>query len=304
VDAPAGRVWPLVEVVDRGEEGPGGGIILERTRHAIRGVVSRGGAVFVHVPRRGYAPAFRCVQCGTLRRCAVCGAGPDRGETCRRCGAPSGPCAECGGARFQAIGAAVGRVIDDLGRALGGDVGAAGSGAPVIVGTERDLPGAGTVDLAVAIDPDGMWLAPNFRAEEEALRILARVAGAVRHSRGRRCLIQTADPDHRVVLALRSGRGVELMREIVAERAKAGLPPIGALIAVEVRGDRDATDGELRDAVQTDGDVFGPAEAGPGWRWLVQGDDLHRARVRLRSAVQAWRGRGWAVRVDADPLDL
>ncbi len=304
IESPPGRPWPLVEIVDRSEAGPGGSLIVDRTRQAIRSTVAREGRVFVHVPRRGYAPAFRCVRCGTVRRCLVCGAGPDRGDTCRRCGAATGPCVTCGSGRFQAIGAAVGRVVDDLRRAFGDHVGTAGTNSVVTVGTERDLPAPGSVDLAVAIDPDGLWLAPNYRAEEEALRVLARVAGTVRHSRGRRCVVQTADPSHRVLAALRSGRGVAFMQEITAERAAAGLPPAASLLAVEIRGDRDGPDHDLRGISSGEAELFGPAAAGDGWRWLLQGGDLHRVRVRLRTAVQGWRDRGWAVRIDADPLDL
>ena len=94
------------------------------------------------------------------------------------------------------------------------------------------------------------------------------------------------------------------MHTLVDERAAARLPPGGALIAIEIRGESDLVDRELRDAVDEDGDVFGPAEAGAGRRWLVQGRDLRNARIRLRPAVQTWRDRGYSVRVDADPIDL
>ena len=271
IEKPAARSWPLVEVVGREEEGPGAGIVLERTRRAIRSIALRSGNVFVHVPRRGYAPALRCVRCGTMRRCLVCGAGPDRGDTCRRCGSPTGPCVECGSARFQALGAGVGRVVEDLGRSLDDLVGPVDRGSRVQVGTERDLPPAGTQDLAVAIEPDALWLAPNYRAEEEALRILARVAGTVRRGSGRRLLVQTADPQHRVVAALRTGDATDVMRSIVDERADVRLPPSGSLIAVEVRGDRSVVDFDLGRAVKDEAAVFGPAPAGDGWRWLIQG---------------------------------
>ncbi len=299
-----GRAWAVVEVVDAAEEGPGAGPVLERTRAAIRGVAAKGGTVFVHVPRRGHAPAHRCVRCGTLRRCHVCGAGPDRGSTCRRCGAVVGPCRTCGGDRFQALGLAVGRVVEDLARSLGASVGVAGSGAPVEVGTEQDLPLPATRDLAVSLDPDRLWLAPHYRAEEEAIRILGRLAATVRRGRGRRCVVQTADPGHRVVAALRSGHASALVSSIVAERTAGGLPPGGELIAVEVRGEQDSVDGDLRGIAAGEAEVYGPADSGDRWRWLVQGRSLHRFRVQLRPVVQGWRDRGLAVRIDADPIDL
>ena len=304
IEKPLARAWPLVEVVGRDEEGPGAAVVLERTRNAIRRIVLEEGHVFVYAPRRGYAPALRCVRCGTLRRCKRCGSGPDRGSTCRRCGAATGPCTECSNDQFQALGVGVGRIVDDLSRSFGNAVAPAGHGTNVQVGTERDLPGSGTQDLAVVINPERLWLAPNYRAEEEAIRLLARIAGTVRRGSGRRCLVQTADPQHRVITALRGGDATKLMHSIVDERINWQLPPAGSLIAVEVRGDRDAVDVDLGVITKDEADLFGPAPAGDAWRWLIQGPESDRIRIRLRGVVQGWRDRGYAVRIDADPIDL
>ncbi len=172
------------------------------------------------------------------------------------------------------------------------------------VGTEQDFPLPATRDLAVALDPDRLWLAPHYRAEEEAVRILGRLAATVRRGRGRRCLIQTADPGHRVIAALRSGHARALVSSIVAERTEGGLPPGGELIAIEVRGEASSVDGELRRIATGAAEVYGPADSGDRWRWLVQGRSLHRLRVQLRPVVQGWRDGGLAVRIDADPIDL
>jgi hypothetical protein len=59
----------------------------------------------------------------------------------------------------------------------------------------------------------------------------------------------------------------------------------------------------LRAAV-ADATVLGPAPGPIGERWLIQGADLHRTRILLRSAVQILRDGGARVRVDADPIDL
>ncbi len=122
VSEPAGRVWPLVEILDRREDPPGGRVISTRGIQAIAQTVKRSGRVFVFVSRRGYAPAFRCVRCRTLRRCPECGAGPDRGDRCRRCGNELGPCVECGGRRFEPLGAGMGRVVEQLQQRFGADV--------------------------------------------------------------------------------------------------------------------------------------------------------------------------------------
>jgi len=304
VREPPQRVWPLIEVMDRSSEPPGGGVVMEATRRAIAGALSRGERVFVFVSRRGYAPAFRCVRCRTLRRCPQCGAGPDKGDECRRCGATLGPCPECGGRRFEPLGAGVGRVLDELRGRFHGAVGPAGGHRPVWVGTERDLPSVHQAALTVAVDADALLLAPHYRAEEDALRLLARLAGLVQRGRGHRCVVQTGQPHHRVMVTLRRGRPGAFLALLTEERSGAGFPPATELIALEVEGGDTDIDSTLRAAAGPGVTVHGPGERGGRQRWLIQGDRLHEVRVRLRRLVQGWRDAGSRVRIDADPIDL
>ena len=299
----AGRVWPVVEVVDRTEEPPGSRLITERVRRALGMATAAGRRSFVLVHRRGYAPAFTCISCRTIRRCEVCGAAADRGSSCRRCSSSLGPCVQCGGERFQALGTGVGRAVEDLRRSLGQDVGPADEGDfRIAVGTERDLVRVDAVDLAVAIDADGLMLAPNYRATEDALRLLARLAGKVQPGKGNRCLIQTGMPTHDVIEAMRSGHPMSFLREELAHRANEGFPPSGELLVLDVTNAPESMDSELR--AGADAVVLGPAPVGERSRWLIQGNELRQTKIRLRTLVQKWRDAGARVRVDVDPLDL
>lgn len=305
--APTGRLraWPLVEVVDRAGEPPGPGVLGPRARSALRSVATGGGFAFVFTHRHGYAPASRCVRCRALRRCPTCGSRPDQGDTCLRCGSTLGPCQECGGRRFEALGAGEGRVLEELTRLLGdGLVGPAGSRRPVVAGTERDIPGLPPQDLAVAVDADGLILGSNYRAAEEALRVLARVAGTVRTGRGRRMLLQTSRPDDPVVTALERGDPLSFLDHELTVRRHLGLPPAGQLLVVEVRSTPDSADADLRSIAGDATEVLGPAPGGRGDRWLVRGADLGPLREGLRPVVQRWRDAGATVRIDADPIDL
>jgi primosomal protein N' (replication factor Y) len=300
-----GRVWPLVEVVDRREEPPGGRSLANRTLSAIRTAADDGGQVFVFVSRRGYAPAFRCVRCRVLRRCPHCGAGPDRGDRCRRCGAGLGPCQQCGGRRFEPLGAGIGRVSEELVRHVGEHrVGDVGSGRQIVVGSERDLPAVPEAALTVAVDADSLLLAPHFRAEEEALRLLARVALTVAPGRGRRLVLQTNQPDHRALRALRLGHPVGFLLRLAEERARDGLPPAGDLIAVHVTGDAAVATADIAALEESGVELHGPETVGDVTRWFLQGAALEEAKVRLRAMVQRWRDGGCKVRIDADPIDL
>lgn len=302
---PPGRVWPLVELVDRREDPPGTRTMATGTVQAIRGTVRQRGQVFVFVSRRGYAPAFRCVRCRELRRCPECGSGPDRGDVCKRCGAQLGVCVSCGGRRFEPLGAGIGRIIDELRRHLSEQlVGEVGSSKQVIVGSERDLPQVPKTALSIAVDADSLLMAPNYRAEEDALRLLARIALTVVKGRGRRLVIQTSQPGHRVLHALRSGHPTALLRQLGDERVQDHLPPAGELVAIEVTGDAAVSTADIEALAGEVVTIHGPEVGGGRTRWFVQGDALQETRIRLRTMVQRWRDNGLKVRIDADPIDL
>lgn len=300
---PAARVWPLVEVADRSEEPPSGAAVMQASVRAVRAVLGRSERGFIFVPRRGEAAAFRCVSCGELRRCPQCSSAVTRGDVCQRCGTQLAACASCGAGRFQPLGAGVGRVISELRRTVGEAVGGVEDGKPITVGTARDIPTVGGMALSVVVDADALLLAPHYRAEEDALRTMARVALTVERGRGRRCLIQTNLPDHAVFEALRHGRPGTALRRMLDERAQAGFPPVGQLLAIEMEAAPQSADAQLRTIVG-DAEVRGPAAAGDGQRWLVSGADLRPCKLRLRTLVQAWRDGGARVRIDADPVRL
>jgi primosomal protein N' (replication factor Y) len=299
----AAKPWGLVEVVDRTEDPPGGrGVLAERTRAALRAVVGKGGKAFLFAHRR--SPALRCVRCRTLRVCPSCGAHPGREETCPRCATVLGPCGSCGGARFEPLGADVARVAAEAAGVLGARL-VGSPPAPVGVGSERDLPGLAPVDLAVVVDADGLLRVPTYRAAEDGLRIMARVAAVAGRGGGRRVIVQTADPGHPAFEALRRADPVGFVQRDVTDRAGVGFPPAGGeMLVLEVADAPADADLLLRTTLGDRADVHGPADHLGRSRWLVQATDLHRAKVALRPLIQELRERGSRVRVDADPVDL
>ena len=117
-------------------------------------------------------------------------------------------------------------------------------------------------------------------------------------------MVQTSQPSHPVIVALRRGDPVEFLESELAQREELGFPPAGELIVMEVRNGGTEADGVIKEAVGTGATVYGPATVPRGERWLIQGDRLSTVRTRLRPAVQQLRDGGASVRVDADPLDL
>lgn len=301
------RLWPHIEVVDRREPGPLR-LFHPVTLAALRASAPAGGA-FVFAHRRGYAPAMRCAACRALRRCRQCGGRAAKGDGCQRCGARLGRCRKCGEGHFEPLGAGVERVRAELRKLFGeGWVGGEGDGAAITVGTEASLAGSGVFDLAVVVDADGLFYAPHYRADEEALRIMVRLAGRLSGGTGRRLLVQTSSPGHRVLSALRKGDGIGFLQEELDLRIEMGFPPQGQLMALEVRGGAHSMSDRLHSeiaALETRRvSVHGPVEFSAGLRWLLDGSDLWEAKQKLRPLVSRWRHRGWGVRVDVDPLDL
>ena len=303
IETPSGRQWPLVEVVDRSDEPPSRTVLLQHTVAAISAAVRRRQNVFVLVPSRGYAPAFRCIACGELRRCSICETAASRKSECRRCGAELGACTQCGKARFEPLGAGIGSVRDAIARSVGENVGVSGEGKLVTVGSERDLIGCGDVSLSVALDIDGMAHAPTYRASEDAFRLLVRVAQLVRRGEGNRMLIQTAIANQPIVEALRSGRSDQFLKDLMDERRASHFPPCGELIALEIDRAVPVTEA-IAEAIGNKARVLGPAPMRDRDRWLIQGPDLTRARVSLRQTVSTLRDKGARVRIDVDPIDL
>lgn len=179
---------------------------------------------------------------------------------------------------------------------------AVGLEGPVVVGVERDLAGLEPVALTVATNVDGLLMAPGYRASEEALRQLARLANSLKTGPGHRMMVQTFDPASALVETLRRGDPAPYLESVLIERAKSGAPPSTEMIAVEIRGEQPlGVDQDL--SALPGATVVGPLEIERGRRWLLEGD-LGKARIELRRLAGHWRTSDTAVRIDADPIDL
>jgi primosomal protein N' len=183
-------------------------------------------------------------------------------------------------------------------------VGTVQSARQVVVGSERDLPYVPEAALAVAVDADSLLMAPHYRAEDDAVRLLARVASTVARGSGRRCLVQTAQPNHRGLAALRNGHPIEFLNTLNQERQRDHLPPAASLIAVEVVGEAASRTADVETLAGPESQVHGPEVGGGRTRWFIQGESIQQSRVQLRTVVQRWRDSGLKVRIDADPIDL
>ncbi len=299
-----GRAWPLVEVVDRSGEPPGAGFVSDQVGAALRAVSADGGRSFVFTHRRLADASMRCTTCRRVRRCVHCGSRLGRVDSCPRCDQPAGTCGNCGGDAFEEMGTEPERLARDINRRLGsGTAGVFPTALPIAVGTERDLVSLRAQALVIAADADGLALGHNYRAGEEALRVLARLAGTLGEGPGKRMMVQTSMAGSELLNTLRRGDPMPYLEHLLVERARDGLPPSSEVMAVEVRGPSKPAEIAADLAKLTDASLLGPVVRGSTFRWLMQGP-LGAAKLELRPLVQKWRDSGSTVRVDVDPIDL
>ena len=227
---------------------------------------------------------------------------------CRRCGERRPRvCAGCGATRLRTLRPGVTKLRDELEILLGEPVaessGTSRSGvdpaAPaadsrVVIGTEAALHRVPGADLVAFLDFDQELSAPRYRANEQAMALLARAARLVGpRSAGGRILVQTRQPDHPVVEAARTADPDLLSRHDRRQREQLGLPPFGAL--AEVAG------AAAPAFVERLGRPAGlEVSALDGGRWVVRATD----RTTLLEALRATERPPGRLRLAVDPLRL
>ena len=248
--------WPNLEVVDqRDPEVSRLGLLTETLVARLR---SSERAVCV-LNRKGRARLLACGGCDELVVCDSCGAAVADGATagtatrssgldCLRCG-ESRPrvCSRCGATRLRTLRPGVAKLRSELEVLLGEPV-AEMSGparspteppeecvgdARYVVGTEAALHRASGADLVAFLDFDQELSAPRYRANEQAMALLARAARlAGPRSGGGRILVQTRQPDHPVVQAAAAADPDLVSRHDRALRRQLGFPPFGTLAEI------------------------------------------------------------------------
>jgi primosomal protein N' (replication factor Y) len=345
-------VLPQIELVDLREAPPEHGRWLSwRLVQAMAETFERGEQSLLFLNRRGYAPLVLCKACGE-RLCApdtqswlvehrysgrlVChltGFSMPRPERCPHCAAKDS---------LTSIGPGVERVAEevaqlfpearlqvfssdtiqhpDAARTLieqmqAGEI-------DVLVATQAAAKGHNFPNLTLVgvVDADLSLRGGDLRAGERTYQLLAQVSGrAGRADKPGRAMLQTWQPEHAVMQALKAQDRDAFVQAEMAERQAAGLPPFGRLAAVILSGpDAGALEAYARAlaAAAPNGEgveVYGPADAPLG---LIRGRRRKRFLVRadrsvdLQAFMSTWRARGpkppgsIRVAVDIDPYNF
>lgn len=345
-----GGVLPQIGIVDMRQNPPPKGRFLSAPLvAAIEQTLQKGEQSLLFLNRRGYAPLTLCRACGHRFSCADCSAWlvehRRRGLLlCHHCGfqrpLPEA-CPECGALDHLApVGPGVERIAEEV-RALWPQarhlVLSADSGESIArIRAELEAVRRGEIDILIgtqlvakghhfpkltfvgAVDADIGMSNGDLRAAERSFQLLSQVTGragrCIAESRG---LIQTYQPEHKVIKALARGESAAFIRREIEERAAYHLPPFGRLAAIIISAkDRKAAASHARAlrrfAPEADFiSVLGPAEAPLArlrgrWRFRLLAQAAGRA-VHLQDFLRAWASAApkppaaVRVQIDIDP---
>lgn len=350
-DRHGGASLPRIDMIDlRRHPPPKREWISPPLREAIAACLARGEQALLFLNRRGYAPLTLCGACGHRLECPHCSAWLVEHRhagrlQCHHCGfvaARPEICPHCEAKdRFTPCGPGVERVAEEALRlfpaarqaVMASDLLSGPKAASelvsrmakreidLLIGTQIVAKGHHfpSLTLVGVIDADLGLAGGDLRAGERTFQLLNQVAGrAGRASDPGQVLLQSFQPDQKVMQALARGEAENFAQTEAAERKAGGWPPFGRLAALIVSGiDASLTDQTVAAMARLAPrdpriECLGPA---PAPLALLRG--RHRRRFLLKSArnvniqayIRHWLGlckvpRPIRVQVDIDPYSF
>jgi len=227
----------------------------------IEETLNRGKQVIVFQNRRGYSPVIECLTCGHSPQCPHCDVSltlhkANNTLRCHYCGyrmAVQNQCLSCGSQELTTMGFGTEQIEHeaqnlfpkanikrmDLDTTRGKyDFEKLISGfenleIDILIGTQMLTKGLDFrhVDLVAVMHADGLFNFPNFRAFEKSYQLLTQVAGrAGRTKEQGEVLIQTFQPQHRVIKDVISENYLNLYSQEMAQRLDFHYPPYYKMI--------------------------------------------------------------------------
>ena len=266
---------PEIQVVDTKElqrrkmmRGPFSPLLLARVREALE----RGEQAILFQNRRGWAPMVECKQCGWVPRCEHCDVSLTLHRsmnqlTCHYCGNTyriPAECPACGSKELQGKGYGTEKIEDQIRdilpearisrmdldttrtrNAYERIISDFSSGRTnLLIGTQMISKGLDFSKVSVVgiINADSMLSQPDFRAYEHAFMMMAQVSGrAGRKGRRGLVILQTRQPDLKVIQQVVSNDYTGFYKDLIVERQMFCYPPYHRLVYVYLKHKSDAT---------------------------------------------------------------
>ena len=343
---PAGTA-PTVEVVDLRAELADGhrGTISRRLDEALDALdVAAGEQAILVLNRRGSASVVLCRDCGHVQACPDCERPlvyHQAGTTlrCHHCGRATPlatRCPSCGSPRIRYLGGGTERVerevraarpalrVARLDRDVADRRGAAArvidafsaGETDVLVGTSLvakglDVP---SVTLVGVVSSDIALNLPDERAAERTYQLLCQAVGrAGRGDRPGRAILQTYQPDHPAIEAVRRGDAASFYEAELDLRRRFGSPPFGSTVKLTIAlADREAAERDgvaMADRLRARAHELGRRVdlAGPAPAYVARRNDRWRFHLVLRgddprAVLGEDPGPPWSIDVDPESL--
>jgi primosomal protein N' (replication factor Y) len=350
-DRHAGAQMPEIDLIDLRLDKPARQRFLAPSLvEALRHTLGEGEQAMLFLNRRGYAPLTLCRTCGHRLQCPNCTAWLVEHRfmgrlVCHHCGHAEKPpetCPECLDRHsFAPCGPGVERVAEEI-KELFPEARVAVMASDTLVGPHaiRDLirqVHAHEIDLLIGtqimakghhfpmltlvgvVDADLGLNGGDLRAAERTFQLLHQVAGrAGRAERPGKVLLQTYDPEHPVMQALKVGARDRFLALEAEGRRKHGWPPYGRLAALIVSGpDQEAADLASAAIARAAPHLRGVTVLGPAPAPLAVLRGRHRRRflvkaerqVNLQAVLRQWLGAvrlasSVRLQVDVDPYSF
>ena len=260
---------PEIQVVDTKElqrrkmmNGPFSPLLLARVREALE----RGEQAILFQNRRGWAPMVECKQCGWVPRCEHCDVSLTLHRsmnqlTCHYCGNTytiPAECPACGSRELQGKGYGTEKIEDQIRdilpearisrmdldttrtrNAYERIISDFGSGRTnLLIGTQMISKGLDFSNVSVVgiINADSMLNQPDFRAYEHAFMMMAQVSGrAGRKGRRGLVILQTRQPDLKVIRQVVGNDYAGFYKDLIAERQLFCYPPYHRLVYIYLK---------------------------------------------------------------------
>lgn len=303
--------------------------------------------------RRGYVPLLICKTCGFTPKCINCDVSLTLHKStgklhCHYCGYKEdiySVCPACGSAHLEQKGYGTEKIEDELSILLPAariarmDLDTTRSKmsfqnilsdledkkTDILVGTQMVAKGLDFSDVTVIgiVNADSLLKFPDFRANERSFQMLAQVSGrAGRRGKKGKVVIQTYDPNHRIIDQVIRNAYSEMYELEMAERLQFKYPPFYRVIQIDVKHKQPEV---LQNQAEYLGNAlkkqFGDRVIGPEFPLISrirnyyiktiilkvekEGTSMSRVKNLLRETVVQFQtekiSKGNLIRIDVDP---
>ncbi|MDX5325496.1 MAG: primosomal protein N' [Bacteroidota bacterium] len=313
----SGVAMPKIELIDLVRQHK------QRTMHghfsqpfldAIRETLGQKEKVILFQNRRGYSPVIECKTCGHVSQCVNCDVSLTYHKAvhllkCHYCGytqKPLSTCPACGSNALQMMGMGTEKIEDELqllipeasiermdldatrkknafqeliNRFEEGQI-------DILVGTQMVTKGLDFHDVGLVgiVNADSLLKFPDFRAHERAYQLMEQVAGrSGRREKQGKVLIQTYEPEHRILQQLIDYDYMSMAKEQLQERKHYQYPPYFRLIHILLKhGKKEVVNEAARRLGMALRDALGNRVMGPEYPAIPRVKNQYLKQIYIR----------------------